>query len=152
MAITVSGLYYLTFRDMLQNDEATDLLADVMKFALFTNSLTAPNFDTNTGYGAAPYTSNEVTGTGYSAGGAAIANDTITVSSGTLVYDGDDVAWTSSTFSSARGALGYDDTMTTPTADPCVVFVNFGADYGVTSGTFTIQWAAGGVFTIDLTP
>lgn len=153
MAITVSGLFYLTFRDMLQNDEATDLLADTNKLALFTNSITTPNFDTNTAYAAAPFNANEVpNATGYTTGGVAIANDTITVSSGTLVYDGDDIAWTSSTFSSVRGGLLYDDTMSTPVAKPAIVLVNFGADYAVTSGTFTVQWAAGGVFTIDLTP
>lgn len=152
MAITASGLYYISFRDMLQNDSAIDLLADTMKVALYTNSLTAPNFDTNTGYSAAPYTSNEITGTGYSAGGAAIANDTITVSSGTLIYDGDDTAWTTATFSAVRGCLIYDDTIATPTAKPCICFVNFGSDFAVTAGTFTVQWAAGGIFTDDLTP
>lgn len=153
MAITASGLYYLTWRDMAMNDTAVDLLADTMKLALFTNSLTAPNFDTNTGYGAAPYTSNEIAnGGGYTTGGVAIANDTITVSSGTLVYDGDDAAWTSSTFSSVRGGLLYDDTITTPVADPVVCFINFGADYSVTAGTLTVQFSATGIFTIDLTP
>jgi hypothetical protein len=153
MAITASGLYYLTFRDILQNDTAVDLLADTIKMALFTNSLTAPNFDTNTGYGAAPYTSNEIpNGSGYTTGGVALANDTITVSSGTLIYDADDPAWTSSTFSGVRGGGVYDDTITTPTADPMIVFVNFGADYAVTAGTLTVQLAAGGLFSVDLTP
>lgn len=151
MAVTASGLFYLSFRDMLQNDSAIDIIADSTKVALFTNSIT-PNFDTNSSYSASPYTSNEVSGTGYSAGGVAIANDTITVSSGTLVYDGDDVSWPSATFSSARCALIYDDTITTPTAKPVLVLVNFGADYGVTSGTLTIQWSASGIFTDDLTP
>lgn len=151
-AFSASGLFYLTFRDILQNDTAVDLLADTMKVALFTNSITTPNFDTNTAYAAAPFNANEVSGTGYTAGGAAVANDTITVSSGTLVYDGDDTSWTSSTFSSVRGGLLYDDTITTPVADPAVMAVTFGADYAVTAGTFTIQWSASGIFTIDLTP
>lgn len=151
MAVTASGLFYLTFRDMLQNDSATDLLADTNKLALFTNSIT-PAFDTNTAYGAAPYNANEVSGTGYSAGGVAIANDTITVSSGTLIYDGDDSSWTTATFSSVRCGLLWDDTITTPTADPAICLINFGADFAVTAGTFTVQYAAGGIFTIDLTP
>jgi hypothetical protein len=147
MAVTASGLYYITFRDMLQNDTAVDLIADTMKCALFTNSIT-PNFDSNTSYSA----TNEVSGTGYSAGGATIANDAISVSSGTLIYDADDTAWTTSTFSSVRAGIIYDDTITTPQADPLVCLVNFGADFAVTAGTFTIQWAAGGIFSIDLTP
>lgn len=151
MSVTASGLYYLTFRDIFQNDEATDFLADTLKVALFTNSIT-PNFDTNTAYGAAPYNANEVSGAGYSAGGAAIANDTITVSSGTLIYDGDDSSWTTSTITAARCGLIYDDTMTTPTADPAICLVNFGADYSTVAGTFAIAWAAGGIWTLDLTP
>lgn len=148
-----SGLFYLTFRDMLQNDTAVDLLADTLKYALFTNSVTTPNFDTNTAYAAAPFNANEVAGTGYTAGGVAIANDTITVSSGTLIYDGDDCSWgPGATFSAARGGLIYDDTIATPVAKPALVLVNFGADFAVTAGTFTVQHAAGGIFTDDLTP
>lgn len=147
-----SGLFYLSFRDMFQNDSAIDVLADTIKVALFTNSITTPNFDTNTAYGAAPFNANEVTGTGYTAGGVAIANDTISVSSGTLIYDGDDTAWSGATFSGARGALLYDDTIATPVAKPALAAVTFGADFGVTSGTFTIQWSAGGIWAIDLTP
>lgn len=147
MAVTASGLYYLAFRDMLQNDSATDLLADTMKIALYTNSIT-PNFDTDGAYSA----TNEVSGTGYSAGGVALANDTITPSSGTLIYDGDDSSWTTATFSSVRAGIIYDDTITTPTADPRVCLINFGADFAVTAGTFTIQYAAGGIFAVDLTP
>lgn len=147
-AVTASGLYYLSFRDMFQNDSAIDVLADVIKTSLITNSAT-PNFDTDAGYSA----TNEVSGTGYTAGGAAVANDTISVSSGTLIYDGDDVAWgPGATIASVRGGELYDDTITTPVADPLIMGVTFGADFSVTSGTLTVQWAAGGIFTIDLTP
>lgn len=148
MAISASGLFYLTFRDILQNDTAVDLLADSIKVALFTNSTTNPNFDTNTAYAAAPFNANEV---GTPSGGIAIGTPTITVQSGSLLtFDGVDTAWGSQTFSGARGAVVYDDTITTPVADPVLVLVNFGADYGVTSGVFTIQWASAGIFYLDL--
>ena len=148
MAISASGLFYLTFRDILQNDTAIDLLADTVKVALFTNSTTNPNFDTNTAYGAAPFNANEV---GSPSGGIALTTPTITVQAGSLLtYDADNTPWGSQTFSGARGALVYDDTITTPTADPALVLVNFGADYGVTSGVFTIQWATAGIFYLDL--
>lgn len=149
-AFSASGIFYLTLRDIFQNDTAVDLLADTIKLALFTNSITTPNYATNTAYGAAPFNANEVSGTGYTAGGAALANDTITESSGDLVYDADDTSWTSSTFSSVRGGLLYDDTITTPTADPGVAGITFGADYSVTSGTFTVQYAATGIVRYDL--
>ena len=32
------------------------------------------------------------------------------------------------------------------------MLVNFGSDYSTVAGTFTIQWAAGGILTLDITP
>lgn len=150
-AIGNSGQFYLTERDIKQNDTAVDYIADVMKTALFTNTIT-PNYDTNTAYAVAPFNANEIAGTGYTAGGQAIANDVISVSSGTFVYDGDDVAWAGSTITNARGGLIYDDTIATPVAKPAVFLISFGADYSTSNGTFTIQWAAGGIYNNDLTP
>lgn len=147
-----SGGFGLTLRDILQNDTAIDLPVDVIKGALFTNTPT-PNFDTNTAYGAAPFNANEVpNGSGYTTGGAALANDAITVASPSatmLKYDADDLAWVAATFASVRGVLLYDDTIAAPTADPAIVAVTFGADFSVTAGTFTVQWNANGIFTID---
>lgn len=149
MAITASGLYFLTFEKMLTDHaNVINLEAEDNKVAMFTNSVT-PNFDTDTAYGAAPYNANEVSGTGYSAGGATLTTTEITVSSGTLIWDAADVSWTSSTIASARGALAYADAST---GNEAIVLVNFGSDYATTNGTFLIQWNASGIFTIDLTP
>ena len=148
MTATASGIFYLTLRDILQNDTAVDWLADSVKVALFNNTTTTANFDTNTAYNVAPYNANEV---GSPAGGIAIATPTITVQAGSvLTFDGVDTAWGSQTITGIRGGLGYDDTIATPVAKPALFFVTFGADYTVTSGVFTIQWAAGGILTIDL--
>lgn len=151
MAFSASGAFYLSFRDMFQNDSAIDWPADTIRVALFTNSITTPNYDTNTAYGAAPFNANEVSGTGYTAGGAALANDAISnPSTGVLMYDADDTSWTTSTITNARGALIYDDTITTPTADPALFGVAFGADYSTVAGTFQITWAANGIWRVTL--
>lgn len=144
MAITASGLYCLSFRDILQNDSAIDILADTLKVALITNSAT-PNFDTD-----ATWTSTNEVGT--PSGGITLTSPTLTVTSGSLVFDGADTAWGSQTISSIRGCRIYDDTITTPTADPLLCLVNFGSDYSVTSGVLTIQWHSSGIFSIDMTP
>lgn len=150
MTFTASGLFYLTFRDILMNDTAVDILADTTKAALFTNSLTTPDFATNTAYAAAPWNANEV---GTPSGGIAIANDTITTTGTVLLkYDGDDTAWGSQTIANARGCLIYDDTIASPVAKPAICAVTFGADFSVTSGVLTIVWDSAGIFTIDLTP
>ena len=140
MAITASGLYLKTFQDSLQNDIAFDILADTLKVALITNTHT-PNFDTDVSWNS----TNEV---GTPSGGVTLTTPTLTVSSGVLVFDGDDTAWGSQTMSGIRAARIYDTTVT----DRLLCLVNFGTDYAVTSGVFTIQWHASGIFAIDLTP
>lgn len=145
-AVTASGNFYLTERDIKQNDTAVDWLADTLKHALFTNTIT-PNFGTDTAYGVSPYNANEV---GTPAGGVAVASDTISLSTNTLVYDGADTAWASQTFSGAVCGLLYDDTITTPVADPALLLNYFGGAYGPTSGVFTLLHNAAGIFTNQL--
>ena len=144
MPITASGLYTTTFMDMLNNDVAVDVTVDTFRVALFTNVIT-PAFDTNTVYSSA----NEVpNGSGYTTGGAVLGSPTLTTSSGTLIYDAVDTAWTSSTFSAVRGCLIYDTTV----SNRSLCLVNFVSDFAVTAGTFTIQWDATGIFRLDITP
>ena len=147
MAVTASGLFVPTFLDILDATQmAVDLVSDTVKCAMITNSST-PDFDTHDEW--ADLSGNEVSGTNYTAGGATLANKTLTGSSGTIKFDADDVAWSTSTISSARAAVLYDDTLS---GDKLICLVNFGADYSSANGTFTITWNASGIFTLDLTP
>lgn len=150
MAVTVSGLFVLTHIDVYDATQlAVNLIGDTVNVAMFTNTIT-PNFSSDTAYGVAPYNANEVSGTGYTAGGAALASKTLTESpTGTMMYDAANTSWTTSTITNARCALVYDDTLA---GNNAIVLVNFGADYSTSAGTFEIQWALGGIFTIDLTP
>lgn len=143
-----SGVYGTTLEDILDNDTAVDLTADTINAELVTDTHT-PNFSTHT---TETDITNEVTGTGIAAGGQALDTFTTTAATGTLTMDAADEAWTTATGSSIRGTVAYDDTITTPTADPLVFAVTFGADYSVTAGTFTIQWNASGIWTVDFTP
>jgi hypothetical protein len=142
-----TGWSKLTFKDIFGNDSAIDFLADTFKGAVYTGTLSTPNYDTVTGKGASPFSSNEVVSSsgGYSAGGLAIASPTLTVVSGTLVFDGADLSWSGVTWVNSEGVLVYDDTITTPTADPVICGLAFGTNYPVTAGTFQIQWPAAGI-------
>jgi hypothetical protein len=150
MAVTVSGLFVPTWIDVLDASQlAIDLSLTTNKVAMFTNTIT-PNFSSDTAYGVSPYNANEVSGTGYKAGGAAVASPTVTESpTGTLMYDLADSTWATSTITGARCALLYADALA---GNNAICLVNFGADYSTVAGLFTITWAAGGLFTIDLTP
>lgn len=145
-AFTLSGLYLVTWIDVL---DATQLAIDTSltthKWAMYTNTLT-PNFSTDSAYSA----TNEVSGTGYTAGGQVIVSPTTTESpTGTLMYDMSDQVWASPTTVTARGSILYADVLA---GNNLIVAMTFGADIVSTAGTFTIQFASTGVFTFDLTP
>jgi hypothetical protein len=147
MAVTASGLFVLTFRDILDSTQmAVDTGSDTFKCAMITNSST-PNFETHDHW--SDLSGNEVSGSGYSAGGAALTSITLGNDSGTLKFDAADTSWTTATISSARAAVIYDDTLAN---DPLICLVDFGADYASSAGTFQITWNASGIWTLDLTP
>jgi hypothetical protein len=102
--------------------------ADTFKIALYDNnaSFTAAT----TAYTA----TDEVSGTGYSAGGQALTTVAPTSSGTTAFLDFDNETWTSSTIT-ARGALIYNDTQA---GDPTVAVLDFGADKTSTAGDFTV--------------
>ena len=107
---------------------------NTFKIALFTSSATL-------GAGTTAYAAtgmNEMSGTGYTAGGKALTSVTPTLDSTTACCDFDDISWTSATFT-ANACLIYNDTAS---GDPAVCAVAFGGDKSVSSGTFTIQFPA----------
>ena len=81
-------------------------------------------------------TSNEVSGSGYTAKGNALTSVDPALSGSTAVCDFADTSFTSASFT-ARGCLIFNDSAT---GDPAVCAIDFGADKTVTSGTFTIQF------------
>ena len=99
------------------------------KLALYTSSASLGASTT------AYTTSNEVSGTGYTAAGAALTSVTPTTS-GTTAFGGfADLTFSSSTIT-ANGALIYNDTQ----SDKAVCVLAFGGDKTSTAGDFTIQF------------
>jgi hypothetical protein len=149
VAISASGLFVSTWIDVLDTTQlALDLDLDTHKVALFTDSV-SPSFSADTAYGVSPWNANEVSGTGYTSGGTVIANTALSDVSGTLKWDGDDVAWTTSTITNAKGALIYADALA---GNNAILLVNLGSNYSTSAGTLTISWSSSGIFTLDLTP
>lgn len=85
----------------------------------------------------------QITGTGYSAGD--IQNDA-TRTGGTVTMTGVDFVWTAGAAdwtSTARYVSIYDDTPTTPTADPLIAYWDYGSTFAVGNGeTFTLDFGA----------
>ncbi len=117
---------------------------DTIKVALVTSSYT-PNQDTHDYWD--DVSSNEATGTGYTAGGATLASKTITQDDGTnkQTFDAADVSWTTSTIT-ARYAVVYCSTGT-PSTSALLGYVDFGSNQSSSAGTFQITWNASGIFT-----
>ena len=78
-------------------------------------------------------TSNEITGSGYTAGGNTLTNVTPTTSGTTAFTDFPDTTWSTATFT-ARGGMIYNST----NGNRCVGILDFGEDKGSSGGDFTI--------------
>ena len=99
------------------------------KLALFTSSA---SLDAST---TAYSTSNEVTGTGYSAGGSALTRVDPSTSGTTALTDFADLTFSTATIT-ANGAVIYND----GASDAAVIVLAFGGDKTSTAGDFTIQF------------
>ena len=104
--------------------------AQSYKIALYTSSA---SLDAAT---AAYTTSNEVSGTGYTAGGNTLSISTAPTTSGTTAYlSFDTTTWSTATIT-ARGALIYQVGGSTPS----VAVLDFGGDKTSTAGDFQITF------------
>lgn len=104
--------------------------ADTFKIALFTSSATLGA--TTTAYS----TTNEVSGTGYTAGGNTLTVSQVPTSTSTTAWlDFADTTWSTATIT-ANGAMIYNSTQ----SNKSVAILAFGGDKTSTAGDFTIQF------------
>ena len=109
---------------------------DSFKVMLATSAYT-PDFDL---HDFRNDVTNEVTGTGYTAGGASV---TVTVNAVDTANNRLDItlggaSWGGSTIT-ARGAVYYKSRGGAATADEIIAYIDFGADVSTTAGTFTLS-------------
>lgn len=142
MAVSTT-FYNSAKKDLL--DGTIDWGNDTIKVALVTSTYT-PNYDTHDFFDDI---TNEISGTGYTAGGETIAS--ITTSKDTTddegVADGNDVTWATATFTAAAAIVykstGYDNT------SPLICYIDFGGDQSPSAENFTIQWSAEGIINVN---
>ena len=103
--------------------------SDQFKIALYDNSASFTAATT------AYTSSNEITGTNYTAKGQFLSSVTPTTSSTTALTDFSDEVFSNVTISSVRGALIYNEAAS---GDPSVCVLDFGSDKAASSGDFTI--------------
>jgi hypothetical protein len=127
-------------------NKEVDWDTDTIKVALTTSTYT-PNQDTHDYFNDV---TNEVSGTGYTAGGNTLASKTITYddANNVIVLDAADTTWGSSTIT-ARYAVVYASTGTASTS-PLIGYVDFGSDQSSTNGNFTITWDSTGIVRVTV--
>ena len=136
MAITTNAICNSFKKELLQGKHDFDTSSDTYKLAMYTSLATL-------GASTENYTtSQEVSSSGYSAGGKALINQGVKVSSGVAITDFSDLSFTGVTLSAA-GALIYNTTTDggSGTTD-AVCVLDFGGVKTATAGTFTIQFPA----------
>lgn len=144
------GKIYRTFKeDVLAGVHDLDTGGDSIKVALVAGY--TPNTATHNVW--ADVSGSEVTGTGYSAGGKALANQTVTetgTGTGTTgergKFDADDLTWTGLNIGGTSGspshAVMYNDTPTSP-ADPLIAY--WEVTTASNGGNYTLAWHANGI-------
>jgi hypothetical protein len=133
MAFTGNFMCTSFKQELLQaKHDFTASTGDTFKLAMYTNSasFTAATTDYTT--------SNEVSGTGYTAGGGTLTKVTPTSSGTTAFTDFGDLTFSTATIT-ARGAIIYNTTAGSSTGTTnAVVVLDFGGDKTSTAGDFTI--------------
>ena len=125
---TICDSYLIELGQGLHNHTVST--GDVFKCALYTSSATL-NRSTTT------YSStNEVTGTGYTAGGDTLTNVTPVTSNNVGVYDWADLTFSTLTVSGIRGALIYNST----NSNRAVCTLNFVSDWSPSAKDFVMTF------------
>ena len=140
----MANAIYNSFKRDIANG-SIDLDTDAIKMMLVTSTY-VPNIDTHT---KRSDVTNEITGTGYTAGGVALANKTVTMNTTTDkgVFDADDIVIATATITARAGVL-YKSRGGAATADELIAYLDFGADITATAGNFNIAFDATGIITL----
>ena len=126
----MASLIYNKFLDYLASADISD---DTFKVALVTSSY-SPDKDTHEHFDDI---TNEVSGTGYSAGGNTVTGTlTLSTANDRLTLEFASTSWTSATIT-ARGAVYYSSTGTASTST-LIAFNDFGSDVVVGAGTLAL--------------
>lgn len=153
MAITAAGMFALQLEKVFKKTQAGDIESTSVYVALIDDTAT-PDFSGHDFWD--DLSAAEVTvGSGYAAGGSALAaTPAFTIdqpAAGQMKYDATDLAWASSTITTAMAGVGYYTTGSSAT-DELYWLSDFVTAASTQNGTFTIEWHGDGIFHLDFTP
>ena len=141
MAITTNAICDSFKKELLQGSHDFDASTDTYKLAMYKDTATLGKSTTNysANLGA---TGSEVTSSGYVAGGKALVNQGVKMSSSVAITNFANLSFVGVTLT-ARGALIYNtQTNGGSNTTDAVCVLDFGGNKTATAGTFTIQFPA----------
>ena len=140
----MADVIYNSFKAALLKADV-DFEVDTIKVALVTSTYVADQ-DVHDFFNDI---TNEVVGTGYTAGGATLGSKTVTQDNtdNEGVFDAADTVWATSTIT-ARGAVIYKSTGTASTS-ALINYIDFGSDKSSSGGDFTVTWHAEGLINVN---
>ena len=112
-----------------------DLDTDVIKIALIKDSPTRTYNASTTNYSDVTGNSDEVVGTGYTAGGNTLTSAAISLDGSTAIVDFADTTWTSATIA-ADGCIIYNESA----SGAAIAVIDFGGTVSSTAGDFTLSF------------
>jgi len=124
-----------------------DFSSATFKMMLLDSGYTLDLTDTQLG----DVSANEITGTGYTAGGETLTTVTVSRSGAKTTFDADNIVWSTATFTCRFGVIYASGTFG-GLVNPIVSYVLFDdtpADVSVTGQDFTVQIGANGIGYID---
>lgn len=139
----MADLIYSNFKRAV-GEGLLDLGTDSLKCMLLTSAHTPSA--AHAAY--ADVSGQEVAGTGYTAGGQALSSVTWSLSGTAAVLDAADPSWSEATVT-ARYAVIYVDKTAGGVVGPLVCLLDFGAEKGVSGGTFSVVFDAGGIVSLN---
>jgi len=139
----MADLIYASFKEGLGKGHF-DLAADTLRCALLTSA-----YVPSAGHAAlADVAASETTGAGYAAGGQSLSGLAWTLAGTSAALTAADPSWTEASIT-ARYALIYVAKTVDGRTNPLVCLLDFGADRGVTGGTFSVRFDASGVLALE---
>ena len=133
----MASFLYDSFREYIA-DGTIDVDDDTFKVALLSDTHTPSAAHTT----FADVAADEISGTGYTAGGATLQNVTWTRSGSVATFSASDPVWIDATFD-AGYAVVYDATSAN---NVLVCIIDFGGNKYVSEGRFTVSLNADGLF------
>ena len=147
MAITASGVYFLSFEKALIDTLGQSWEAETHKVMLDSDTDT-PNFDTHDFRNDVV---TEVTGTNWAAGGVTLTGTEITTAAGTLTFDAADVSVATTTITNAMASIFYTNVGSSAT-DQLIMLHDFVTAVSTVGRDVRHPVERVGMLTLDLTP